>query len=685
MEKRLLVERDDDDGMENTRQDDEGEDVNDSNNSSESDTIIDDLKEHDEQEVQSPIYYASLLGLTDVVQWLEEQGIDPSTEGGYFGFPLQAAIAMNRDQTTRYFLHLGIGVAQAGGMYGSALNAAAAVSSPDIVELLLSAGADPKVADKNGVTALHHAVERGNTGIIELLLKTGADVDALDKRSFNPATVASALGKEEILSLLISHGAKVDSTGPGSPMLRALVADNAKVLDFLLKNGCNVNTIFSAYGNQSALQLASFWQHVNVTRLLLERGANPNQSTGDEWTPLQNAAVGGNIDIIEALISKGANVAGDPTSKVLPPLLLASSQSHYSAVKVLLKHGADVNEVGTSGATSLMIAAKKKDKDMIQLLLDRGARLSCLLENQQASVIDIGIALQDPSVIELLVRKGCFRCPKADSSAESEYLVMSAFAGDMGPDEKMMKSDSCVTFSSFIMEEAIRAAAARGHKATIVLLLQDRRVQINAQDITGRTPLHHASKHCHWELADFLLERGASIYVEDLVGATPMDLAIAHGLKAVGFIENHMDNFTVGISRRPSLSAVTTNSTRNLSVLGTRKTITGTWSGTYENLVFNEGLGPFSLTVPSQPSSNMRPNTFSNEGEDNPGKFRFHGFVDSIGTIWFVKLYRAHGWLYRGQLDAEKSVFKGTGGRNRKLMLGTFKLVRQLEQDTSSE
>ncbi|KXX83298.1 Serine/threonine-protein phosphatase 6 regulatory ankyrin repeat subunit C [Madurella mycetomatis] len=94
--------------------------------------------------VLNPIYYVSLLGLTDVVKSLEGRGLDCSCKGGRFGFPLQAAVAMNRVETAKHLVSLGIDVLQTGGVYGAAIVAAAAASSNELVRVLLDAGVDLK-------------------------------------------------------------------------------------------------------------------------------------------------------------------------------------------------------------------------------------------------------------------------------------------------------------------------------------------------------------------------------------------------------------------------------------------------------------------------------------------------------------------------------------------------------------
>lgn len=64
-------------------------------------------------------------------------------------------------------------------------------------------------------------------------------------------------------------------------------------------------------------------------------------------------------------------------------------------------------------------------------------------------------------------------------------------------------------------------------------------------------------------------------------------------------------------------------------------------------------------------------------GKDLIGPFHSHGFVDSVGRVWFVQLYRHHGRLYRGQVDTEKGVLRGSYGSKRQMFFGKFTLQRK--------
>jgi hypothetical protein len=83
----------------------------------------------------------------------------------------------------------------------------------------------------------------------------------------------------------------------------------------------------------------------------------------------------------------------------------------------------------------------------------------------------------------------------------------------------------------------------------------------------------------------------------------------------------------------------------------------------------------FSIEIPSMGIDGSWSRALSSEhGQDEVGRFQYHGFVDQDGAIWFVKPYKNHGWLYCGRLDVEERVMRGTWGSNRKLWFGSFEL-----------
>ncbi|KAK1974422.1 hypothetical protein LZ30DRAFT_740511 [Colletotrichum cereale] len=87
----------------------------------------------------------------------------------------------------------------------------------------------------------------------------------------------------------------------------------------------------------------------------------------------------------------------------------------------------------------------------------------------------------------------------------------------------------------------------------------------------------------------------------------------------------------------------------------------------------------WNLRIEKPPPQGPQPSAFSDEGADDQGEYRLHGFVDPAGTVWFVKLYEAEGWLFRGDWDSESRAsgwLRGDWGRNSRVWFGSFEMMK---------
>lgn len=94
----------------------------------------------------------------------------------------------------------------------------------------------------------------------------------------------------------------------------------------------------------------------------------------DGFTPLGLAAFFGKLDVVLALLDRGAdpNIASRNAMRVAP-LHSAVAAQHLPIAAALLAHGADVNAVQTGDYTPLHEAAHRGHMEMIDLLLRHGA------------------------------------------------------------------------------------------------------------------------------------------------------------------------------------------------------------------------------------------------------------------------------------------------------------------------
>ena len=641
--------------------------------------------------VQNPIYYASLLGLIEVLKWLEEQGLDCCCTGGRFGFPLQAAVARNQLEMVKHLLNRHVDVLQKGGQYGSAIVAAAAMSTPEITMLLLDENADVNSTDARGWTALHQASKRGSTEIVEKLQERGAPIDAATDFGSTAISLACMNRNTDVVSFLISKGADLklaDKSGK-MPLHFAIANGQADLACELLDAGAPIDARISIYQGWTPLFLAVAMSSPQVVKKLLQLGADVNCRFKYNWTALHQAAGDGNTGIVEDLLESGADVTylDDHGST---PLHTAAIEGHQNVMKLLLDYRADAEQAADGDFTVSFVAAQVGNLAALELLLERGALINCIHESSQATLFDTAMSSERGDIAEFLVRHRCFQTRSATTSTNKlrrrsilanqreDNIIMMAFHNDLEAVKRFVQDKYGSATLQDEFDEALRVAAACGFINIVTLLLQNG-ANLGRKDVNGRTALHHAVFNWHEDVTCVLTEEGASLSVEDDIGSTPVDVAVRKGMQALSFIQSSMRELTLSIKRRPSL--IEYNEHRGIpdQPLNIRKAISGAWGGHYEYLTWQrDRKDPFSIVIPAPPDHGpvVGDCTFSNEGEDLIGEFLYHGFIDEKNVVWFVKLYEKLGWLYRGELDSQLQTLKGTWGSNRKLWFGSFKLTR---------
>jgi ankyrin repeat protein len=353
-----------------------------------------------------------------MIELLLRAGADPSAPFLSHGeTPLMMAARSGRVEAVRVLLDHGAQVSPAETLRGTtALMWAAEQGHADVLRLLVEHGADvnaqskvltpigrrglgfinstvvfgatgraaPKAATTGGLTALLFAAREGALECVRALVSAGAHVNQPSVDGSSPLLVAVQNGFYTVADYLVTHGADVN-------------AANAKgwtPLYLAVKNRDQEVTAVPAPPGDGALEFI---------RELLDHAANPNvriqkdtevhQGMSALWlkeagaTPLLRAALCGDLPLVRLLLDHGA----DPkisTFDHTTTLMVASGVGwaegmirEYSpgqtleVVKLLLDLGADVNTVNDHGMTALHGAAYKGANQVVELLVDRGAKL----------------------------------------------------------------------------------------------------------------------------------------------------------------------------------------------------------------------------------------------------------------------------------------------------------------------
>ncbi|KAJ1469479.1 ankyrin repeat-containing domain protein [Baffinella frigidus] len=209
----------------------------------------------------------------------------------------------------------------------SPLRLAAAHTRKGCAEALLDARADVNGGWPGGGSALHVAARWGNGEVVTLLLARGADVEVLDHDGDSPLRVAAYYNQPESVQLLLAGGARLGARSSAGAMAVHVAAERGKgvaALKMLLEKGVRTDAGVDAtikpdvdssgekrLDGRFPLYLAARSGRLDAVYLILQqKRVDKNQSTKiPRRTALHAAALGGHVEVVQALIGARARVA----------------------------------------------------------------------------------------------------------------------------------------------------------------------------------------------------------------------------------------------------------------------------------------------------------------------------------------------------------------------------------------
>ena len=317
-----------------------------------------------EEAAPTPVYYACLLGLTDILSaLLNEMVIYPYTrarrinkQGGRHNYPMLAAVEAGSAQCVQMLLSTGANVNARYKNRDTGLIRAVKQDKEEIVKLLLSAGAKTELRDKVEKTAVHWAAQNKRLGCLKELLNWRADFNVLDEIGTSPLHLAVGHNDREIVELLFKHEADTNARNNHgtSPLHEAARSNAMEAVDLLLKNGADVNAR-DKHGT-TPLHAAVRSRSLGTCSILHDLGADLEAKDDNGETPLHHAALKSRA-VIDLLISMGANV--DARSNANKTALHIAVENDYTiGVETLVQNSADPNALTHFGITPLHLAVK---------------------------------------------------------------------------------------------------------------------------------------------------------------------------------------------------------------------------------------------------------------------------------------------------------------------------------------
>ncbi|XP_034463092.1 ankyrin-2 [Hippoglossus hippoglossus] len=510
------------------------------------------------------LHLAAKEGHTDLVEELLERGapVDSSTKKG--NTALHIASLAGQKEVARILVKRG-GDVNAQSQNGfTPLYMAAQENHLEVVRYLLESEGNQSIATEDGFTPLAIALQQGHNSVVSLLLEH----DTKGKVRLPALHIAARKDDTKSAALLLQndHNADVQSkmmvnrtTENGksgfTPLHIAAHYGNVNVSTLLLNRGAAVD--FPARNGITPLHVASKRGNINMVALLLDRGGQIDAKTRDGLTPLHCAARSGHDPAVELLLEKGAPMLAR-TKNGLSPLHMSAQGDHVECVKLLLQDKAPVDDVTLDYLTALHVSAHCGHYRVTKLLLDKKANpnaralngftplhIACkknrvkvmeLLVKYGASIqaitesgltpIHVSAFMGHLNIVLLLLQNGA--SPDVRNIRGETALHMAARAGQMEVVRCLLRNGALVDAMAREEQTPLHIASRLG-KTDIVQLLLQHMAHPDAATTNGYTPLHISAREGQVETAAVLLEAGASHSMATKKGFTPLHVAAKYG------------------------------------------------------------------------------------------------------------------------------------------------------------
>ncbi len=387
---------------------------------------------HPSADGSTPLQWAVYKGDAAEVKRLLDAGADVSIANDYGATAMSLASEVGDGAIIQLLLDAGANADSPNPEGQTALMAVARTGNVAAAKLLLDHGAAVDARESwGGQTALMWASARRHPEMMGLLISHGADVDAhsifrnyqrhvtaegrpknLDSGGFTPLLYAARENCLECVDVLLEHGADIDRPDPDgvSPLNLAIMNANWDLAKKLIDAGADVNewdifgeaplyTAVGLYskvdGGRASIDPPNETKGIDVVKLLLDRGANPNMqlffhpanvrgnTNARGTTPLIRAANEGDVGLVKLLLEHGADATLYMADRQTPIDAVLAGRAPEKVALELIKTfhdaGTDVNVVALinheeeiRGGSALHFAVRKRYKDVIKLLASYG-------------------------------------------------------------------------------------------------------------------------------------------------------------------------------------------------------------------------------------------------------------------------------------------------------------------------
>ena len=412
---------------------------------------------------------------------------------------------------------------------------------------------------QNNRTLLHSAATIDNRDALELLSRHFSYFDCVDIRGITPAFLAAERGFVDNLAFLVKKGAKINHKtktmvafykanfavrGSLNFAIEALMGNYLKIIDVARENYFNIiEPVYqskSKHFDSTMLHAAAQRGRVSVVHFLIENNANLSLSNGVQLTAIQIAAEKGHLEVVKTLYKAGA--FADQTA-----LHHAAANNRLEVVNYLLDSGVRDECLrcdgcfywvkGTNrlpGRLLILTPPINKSKDCLLTLF--GVANNCsdsenIWPAEKKTLFDDEHLIFCHSALHAAVASGHNKVVTRLLSEKHNALDCHDYSGRT-PLHEAVQKDRTIIVNTLLEKKSqmIHKKCKHWQELDKKQLGTYERIEYYEQDChCGYTPLHHAARHDHHQLATLLIRKGARVDDQDCSGATPLHIAALSG------------------------------------------------------------------------------------------------------------------------------------------------------------
>ena len=349
-------------------------------------------------------------------------------------------------------------------------------------------------------------------------------------------------GDHVLLKRLIEAGISTEIFGDRtqrSPLRAAAGWGHIGIVQVLLDLG-QYDLNRAALYDESPFVCALINRHLDIARLLISQGADPNFAEPDDSfdacavgrTPLGYASKEGPLKAVQFLVEEAAVYLDPRDANGWTPLFFAASNGFLDAVKLLLSAGADPRAKDNEGKTILFHAAQGSHKQTVSFLLEIPEHSDYLLNELDGIALAYIASEAKGQTADLLLKRidldaRIMSFPGCDEL--SRFFFVSAACGQ-GHFVQLLLEKGCDPLAQILLQNRIdtndgnfgepafdkfdnplKQAAANGHTNIVSMLLLSIRTQNHSQlGPSIMEVISIASERNESQLLQFVLNNEAS-------------------------------------------------------------------------------------------------------------------------------------------------------------------------------